>query len=120
MSLPRRILAVCLIGAVATIGFSAYAFTASNTVPNSSAGDGTSVVSGYTVTSLAYGLNAATPTNIDSVSFTIAPIAAGTVKAKINSTWYSCANASGAVTCATTAPQLTVTPVTSLEALAVQ
>jgi len=82
MSLPRRILAVCLIGAVATIGFSAYAFTASNTVPNSSAGDGTSVVSGYTVTSLAYGLNAATPTNIDSVSFTIAPIAAGTVKAK--------------------------------------
>jgi len=113
---------VCLIGAVATIGFSAYAFTASNTVPDSSAGDGTSVVSGYTVTALAYGLNGATPTNIDSVAFTIAPIAAGTVKAKINSVWYGCTVAAlGAVTCDTTVgTQLTVTPVTSLEALAVQ
>lgn len=120
MALPRKIMTFLAVGAVSAIGFSAYAFTASNTVPNSQAGDGTSTVSGYTVTAVAYGLNGSTPTDIDSVSFTISPAAAGTVKAKMNGTWYNCANAAGSITCATTAPQLTVSPLSSLEALAVQ
>jgi len=116
----RRIIGTVAIGAICTVGFTAYGFTASNTVPNSTAGDGTSVVSGYTATAVAYTLNAATPTNIDNISFTIAPITAATVKAKANGVWYACVNVAGAVNCTTTAPQLTVAPVTTLEVLAIQ
>lgn len=49
----------------------AYAFAASNTVPASSAGDGEGAVSGYTVSSITYGLDAADPTKITSVSFSL-------------------------------------------------
>ena len=49
---------------------SAYAFAASNTVPGTVAGEGAAVVSGYTVTNVAYTLDA-TPSKIDSVAFTL-------------------------------------------------
>lgn len=119
MGMLRKIFLTLAIGVVSTVGFSAYAFTASNTVPNSTAGDGTSTVSGFTISGVGYTLNGTTPTNIDAVTFTIAPVATSTVKAKLNGTWYSCANAAGSVTCATTSPQLTIAPTTSLEVLAV-
>ena len=115
----RRLLAAVAAGIVAALASTAFAFTAANTVPNSRAGSGSSTVSGYTVSAVAYGLNATTPTNIDSVSFTINPVAASTVKAKLAGNWYSCTNAAGSVTCTTTAPQLTVVSVTDLEVLAV-
>ena len=117
--LRRTIVKGCAIGAVLAVGFSAYAFTASNTVPGSQAGDGTATVSGYTVTNIAYNLNSTTPTDIDSVDFTIAPAAAGTVKAKLDGNWYDCTNAAGSVSCDTTSPQLTVSPLTNFEALVV-
>ena len=55
-----------------------YAFTASNTVPSTQAGQGTGTVSGYTVSSVAYSLNASTPSNIDAVTFSISPSSATT------------------------------------------
>src|SRR5207248_41845 len=63
------------IGAVVAlaIGVGAYAFTASNTVPSTNVGAGSGTVSGYTVTNLHYTLNATTPTNIDSLTFTVSP-----------------------------------------------
>ena len=106
--------------AVAVIAGGSYAFTASNTVPTTQAGQGTGTVSGYTVTSVAYGLNASTPTNIDTVSFTISPASATTVKAQLASggSWYSCTNTTGSVSCATTSPQLTVATAATLNVVA--
>lgn len=106
--------------AAAVIAGGSYAFTASNTVPTTQAGQGTGTVSGYTVTSVAYGLNASTPTNIDTVTFTISPATATTVKAQVatGGTWYSCTNTTGSVSCATTSPQLTVATAATLNAVA--
>jgi hypothetical protein len=112
-----------LIGTVAAVGVVAggsYAFTASNTVPTTQAGQGTGTVSGYTVTSVGYTLNASTPTNIDAVTFTINPTSATTVKAQLVAagTWYSCVNTAGSVSCATTSPQMTVATAATLNVVA--
>jgi hypothetical protein len=100
----------------------AYAFTASNTVPGTTAGQGSQAISGYTASSVAYNLNATTPSNIDSVAFTLSPAAAATVKIQVVSggSWYSCTNTAGSVSCATTSPQATVSAADNLTVLAVQ
>jgi hypothetical protein len=83
-----------------------YAFAAANTVPESGAGDGSGTISGYTISAISYALNATTPTNIDSVSFTITPTggasAPTTVYAQLNGggSWYSCSLAAGTWSCA--------------------
>ncbi len=115
----KLILVAILVGILAS---AAYAFTASNTVPASQAGSGNNTISGYTATNVAYTLNATTPTNIDSVAFTIAPTTTSAVKIQLAAagSWYSCVNASGSVTCATTSPQATVVAATQLTVVAVQ
>ena len=67
-----------LVGLVAAgaIAGGAYAYTAANTVPTSTAGAGSGTVSGYTVSSLHYALNTSTPANIDSLTFTVSPVTA--------------------------------------------
>ncbi len=104
------------------IGLGTYAFTASNTVPATSAGSGSGAISGYTITNVQYGLNATTPTNLDQVTFTLSPAAATTVKAQLepSGAWYSCTNSSGSVTCTTTSPQATVVSATQLTVVATQ
>lgn len=59
----------------------AYGFAAANTVPTSKAGDGTGLVSGYTISNIHYTLNASDPTKIASVTFDtdVAVPAGGTV-----------------------------------------
>jgi hypothetical protein len=76
----------------------AYAFTASNTVPSSQAGSGSGTITGYTVSAVEYQLNATTPSDIDSVTFTLSANAT-TVKAKIESasTTYTDCTVSGGV-----------------------
>ena len=115
-----RFFGTCVI--VFAIATAAYAFTNSNTVPASNAGSGSGAVSGYTATSITYGINATTPTNLDSVSFTIAPTTTSAVKVQLApaGSWYSCSNTAGAVVCATTSPQATVVAATSLTVVAVQ
>lgn len=105
---------VVLLGAA---GLGGLAFTASNTVPTSKAGDGSGAVSGYVLSSVHYGLNGTDPTKADSVTFTLdsAPAAGATIKTKIGSTWYACLNTAAAVTCATVSPQATVQPITTLQ-----
>ena len=61
-------------GIALAIGGGAYAFTASNTVPATTVGAGAGAVSGFTVTNLHYALDATTPANIDSLTFTISPV----------------------------------------------
>jgi hypothetical protein len=80
--------------AVVVLSLSAYAFAAANTVPDTKAGDGTGAVSGYTVTSVVYTLNATDPSTLDSVEFDLGAAAAtGKVKAQLvatTGTWYTC------------------------------
>ena len=116
----RRVITTCIL-AVA-IGGSVYAYTATNTVPNTTAGAGSGTISGYTISSVAYTLNSTTPTNLDQVSFTIAPTTASAVKAQLaaGGSWHTCANAAGSVTCNTTSPQATVAAATQLTVVAAQ
>ena len=121
MSTPFRIRLALVVIIAALVGLGAYLFTASNTVPNTNAGAGSGTISGYTISSVAYNLNSTTPTNIDSITFSISPATAGTVKIQLVSggTWYSCTNSSGSVTCDTTAgTQATVAPANQLTVVA--
>jgi hypothetical protein len=112
-----RFLAALIAAISAAAGI--YAFTNSNTVPATNAGSGATAISGYTVSNVAYTLNA-DPTKIDAVTFTLDK-AAGTVKAQLVSTgsWYACTNtASFDWSCDTTSPQVSVTPANQLSIVA--
>ena len=113
------------------IGGGAYAFTASNTVPATTAGAGSGAVSGYTITSLHYSMNATVPTNIDSLTFVITPTVPSTSSGKVTISTalstggpnvYTCStDVSGVnVTCATTSPQLTAALLTGVTVVAAQ
>ena len=119
--LPRRRL---LVVAVLAIGIASgvYAYAATNTVPSSSAGSGSGAISGYTVSSVAYTLNATTPTNLDQVAFTLAPTTTSTLKVQLAAagTWYTCTNVAGSATCNTTSPQATAAAATQLTVVAAQ
>jgi hypothetical protein len=127
--IPFRL--VIAVAVAAILGTGAYAFTASNTVANSTAGSGVGTVSGYTVSAIHYSLNASTPANIDSLTFTVSPVIPSTgggkviVQAALTSggpTTYSCtSNTTGeTVTCTTTSPQLSADKLTSLTVIAAQ
>jgi hypothetical protein len=117
----RKRLFVVLLACLVAAGIAAYAFTASNTVPATAAGAGSAAISGYTVSAVSYGLNGSDFSKIDSVSFTLAPAAAGTVKVQLDpsGSWYSCTNTAGSVSCVTTSPQATVAAATQLSVVAV-
>jgi hypothetical protein len=101
--IPVRLFAMFAMALI--LATAAYGFAASNTVPTTSAGDGSAAVSGYTVSAVHYTLNATNPANIDSLSFTIAPAvpAGGTVTVKLvaaGTTFSGCTVTSGTnVTC---------------------
>jgi hypothetical protein len=97
----------------------AYAFTATNTVQASQAGDGSGAITGYDVTNVAYTL-AADPANIASWSFDL-DAAAGTVQSKLDSTsstYTSCTNPSGNHWTCTPASQPTVVSADDLRVIA--
>ena len=115
-----RVVGVVVIAAVLAVG--AYAFTATNTVPPSSAGAGSNTISGYTITNVAYQLNATTPTNIDTMTFTL-DTSAGTVKAKVvsgSATYTNCTVASGTNVTCDFSPDVAVTSADQLSVIATQ
>src|SRR3984885_4578570 len=129
----RRLVPVLVACGIAlAIGGGAYAFTASNTVPATTVGAGAGAVSGFTVTNLHYSLNATTPANIDSLTFTIAPAVPSTGSGKViiaaalstgGPTNYTCTTDTGGtnVTCATILPtQLTAALLTGVTVVAAQ
>ena len=84
-----------IFGAVAfagLMGVGSYAFTASNSVEASNAGQGSQTISGYDVSGITYGLDTSTGTaNVSSVSFNLANQGTGTaapsnVKARLTGT----------------------------------
>jgi hypothetical protein len=125
MSLLRskHLLAVCgLVIATGGLVAAGSAFTASNSVPDASLGQGANVISGYTVSSVTYTPNGSNPGDVDSVAFTISPTTAASVKIQLVTAgaWYSCSNSSGSDTCATTSPQATAGAANSLNVVAGQ
>jgi hypothetical protein len=126
---PMRLVLIAVVAAVVAGG--AYAFTAANTVPSTNAGSGSGTVSGYTVSNIHYSLDAATPNNIDSLTFTISPAVPSTGSGKVvaqaaltsgGPNNYTCStdSAGTTVTCATTAPQLTTDKLTTVTVVAAQ
>lgn len=85
---------VALLAISGLFAIAAYAFTASNTVPDTRAGDGAGAITGYTVTNVTYNLDALDPTKIASYEFDL-DATAKTVKAKTSAaqaTYDTCAN----------------------------
>jgi hypothetical protein len=98
---------ILVVAAVLILSTTAYAFAAANVVPASSAGEGSTAISGFNVTNVHYNLNSTNPGTIDTVTFTIAPAfpAGGTITIQLvaGGSWYPCAVAGGTnVTCTTT------------------
>ena len=103
-SRSRMLIGGAVVAGVMAVG--GYAFTASNTVPTSKAGDGQAAISGYVLSSVNYDLNATDPTKMDAVTFTLnsTPAAGSTIKAQVvdGGTWYDCLSSGANVTCDTT------------------
>ena len=102
-----------MIAVAGMIAASGSAFTATNTVAASSAGSGTTAIAGYNTTDIKFNTNDTTPTNLDSVTFTVAP-AASYVAMKTNddveTTWVRSDDLRlGAVSSCTSADNLTWT-----------
>ena len=103
-----KIFLIALIAVVVAGG--AYAFAATNTVPDSAAGYKANVVPGYTVTDIVYDLNATNPTLVDAITFDIEPSSGSVLVALVKvqtvnttGTWKECTLGS---------PTLYVTPIT--------
>ena len=101
----RGIIAATVVAGAGLLATSA--LTATNTVPDSQAGDGAGNITGYTVSAVSYDLNATNPQNVDQVSFTLdsTPAAGSEIEVRLDassSTWYSCVNVAADVTCDTT------------------
>lgn len=114
-----RLLAALAIGLA--IAGTVLGLAATNVVPDSSAGDGSGNVTGYTVSNITYTLNSANPQQVDKVSFQLSPSGAQTVKASVDngSTWASCSLSGSTWTCDFT-PDAAVQPITSLRVVAAQ
>ena len=111
---------------LAIMAGTAYAFNATNTVNQSAAGDGKATIGGYTVGAITYAIDASSPQNLDSVSFSLTPSIAGapvatTVRVSLvgGTDWLAfgnCIIAGGTWTCTTAGT--TVVAATSLEVVA--
>lgn len=119
--------AIIVIALVLTV--TTYAFAATNIVPETSAGDGSKVISGYTVTGVTYTLDASDPTKISGVSFTLTPTSANGSNATSASVsfydggaWYDCKVTGTAAACPQTAGTMSedVTTAVLLDIVAAQ
>ena len=119
----RRLRLFVVVLAVTVVALVVYAFSASNTVPGAKVGSGSSTISGYTISSVVYNLNASNPQNIDSVTLNTSALA-NTVKIQLVTagSWYSCTTTNGptntAWSCTTTAPQATAAAADNLTVVA--
>ncbi len=116
----RSFLMTAMAGAtVMAVGGMAY--TAANTVPTTVAGSGSGSVSGYTISSIVYNVNASNPNNVDSITFAYSPSSPDPTRARVSAdggtTWFNCDSAivggSDSVTACATAG-LTVPALTNL------
>ena len=100
MKKSHRLSGIILIALILTVA--TFAFAAANSMPGtSSAGEGATEITGYTISAVHYTLNSTNPANIDTVTLTIAPTTATDVSIQLvtSGDWIDCTNASGTVTC---------------------
>ncbi|MCA9851217.1 MAG: hypothetical protein KC461_11315 [Dehalococcoidia bacterium] len=94
MALFSRSFLASVVGGVAIVAVGGTAFTAANTVPGTVAGSGTNTISGYTITDVAYTLNASNPQNMDAVVITYDDSPGDPSNARVSvdngSTWHNC------------------------------
>ena len=100
-----------------------YGYTASNVVPLSRAGQGSGVVTPYTISGTpVYTLNALSPQVIDSVQVTLSasPATGATLKAQLRSggTWFTCTASGASLTCPTTGETVTANGTMALSVVA--
>ena len=113
---------VIVVAFAAALSLATYAFTASNIVPGSKAGQGATAITGYTVSGVAYTLSTSNPANIDSVAFTLSA-AATTVKAKVvqaSSTYTGCTVSGGTSVTCDFSPDVSAVSADELSVVAVQ
>jgi hypothetical protein len=97
----RNLKVLLLVLAVLVISGSAYAFAATNTVPDSAGGYAGTTVPGYTITNLVYDLDSADPSIVDAITFSISPTSgsAAAVVAQVQTatggTWTNCTLVAG-------------------------
>ncbi len=100
----------------------AYAFTATNVVSTTRAGDGHSTISGYTISSVVYTLDNTSPQNIAGWQFDL-NAAATSVRSKLVSsatTYTACVHGAGFHWTCTPAAEPTVAAANELRVIAVQ
>ena len=80
-----------------------YAFTASNVIAPSGAGQGTGSIAGYTISNPAYTLDVTNPQAVTLVQFTLnAPLAsARIVRARVGTSYVTCTSSSSTATTST-------------------
>jgi hypothetical protein len=126
--LRRLLLPVAIVLAAFAIGGAV--FTAANTVPDSTAGEGSNTVSGYTITDIVYNLNAVDPRDVDTITYVATADNASLVAVLPNlksnfetlpGVWYTCTRTGGVapahdISCDTTVgAQLTVVNITRFD-----
>jgi hypothetical protein len=109
-------------GLAAILGGSTYVLTAGNTISSARAGDGSSSISGYAVSNVAYVTDPAVPTDVDRVTFTL-DANANTVKAKLvaaSTTYTSCTKTTGTNWTCDFTPNISVTAADQLAVVATE
>ena len=120
---PRRIVVATLFVLAAIVGaVLGNGSTNSNAVPVGLVGQASTAISTYTITNVAYALDANNPRYVGQVTFTISPATPRVVKARFFNagSWYACTNAAGSVTCLATAPVVPATSANNLTVVATQ
>ncbi len=93
-----------LVTALAIFAVGGAAFTAANTVPQTSAGEGAGAISGFTVTNVLYNLDNTNPSNVTSVTFTATADNGDAVNTSLltyvefdngSNNWYQCTRVGG-------------------------
>lgn len=136
LAMRRQPMVWVALAALAVVLVGRAAFAAANTVPESSAGQGSNVVSGFTISNIDYNLNGTNPLNIDTVVFDaqaadVTQVGSLTVRTMFDvsaADWYACAAVSGGaglytITCdvdGTPGPQLTALNVDTLNTVIVE
>lgn len=116
---PKRLLSLGLLALLAVV---TYGFAAANTVPATVGGDGQSGVTGYAVSNVHYVLDTTNPSNVNQVTFTLAPamVPGGSIRISVNGTTFITAPCTGtsSVTCNLTG--VTAGSLSSLRVVAAQ
>jgi hypothetical protein len=113
---------VLIIGLIAfALATVTYAYANTNTVPASAAGDGSGAISGYTISSIVYTLDATTPSNISKITFTL-NASATVVQVSVTGAapYQSCTVSGGTSVTCNFSPEPTVVSATSLRVIATQ